>query len=250
MSDDKALVVLKPIWTPKGEIAVGTVGLKSSGTDPAFYYFKIRDDYIQGFSEATMLEKPDIFSQIQPPPKPEKTPSGYEYTGRLLHKPMGIDGLTWTLGVSVFSGAGVHASELDYNGWRWEVRKTNPIPPNSKPCKCDICAKWSPLFNRIMPLLTPEDRVLLDEFRTNEMMESLDLGVAQAKLDGIWPGWEWMKDAKVKIDIEPAQDKPAYVYWKAKYEALYADYDNLLQAIANSQQARWNAVTSNDSGGM
>lgn len=60
-------------------------------------------------------------------------------------------------------------------------------------CTCDECAKWIPLHRRIMRKLSPRDRALYEEFLDKEEAESLDLGVANAKLAGDWPGWEWMK---------------------------------------------------------
>ena len=61
-----------------------------------------------------------------------------------------------------------------------------------KRCTCDICTKWAPLHRRILAKLRGKDRVLFEEFLDMEEQQSTDLGVATAKLDGTWPGWEWL----------------------------------------------------------
>ena len=71
------------------------------------------------------------------------------------------------------------------------------------PCSCDICTKWMPMHRRILAVLTPEDRKLYDEFLMMEANRSDDLGVAEAKLAGDWPGWEWIRDA-VKLHASKA----------------------------------------------
>ena len=62
-------------------------------------------------------------------------------------------------------------------------------------CKCDLCTKWSPLHRRIMAKLRGKDRKLFEEYLMMVWSDSDELGAATAKLDGEWPGWEWMKEA-------------------------------------------------------
>jgi len=50
-----------------------------------------------------------------------------------------------------------------------------------------------------MAKLRGKDRKLFEEFLIKEACQSDDLGVANAKLDGVWPGWEWMKVAVPKM---------------------------------------------------
>lgn len=63
-------------------------------------------------------------------------------------------------------------------------------------CGCDHCQHWSPLIDRISSQLDEEGKKLLEELVSDWMHQSDDLGVANAKLDGEWPGWEAMKDFK------------------------------------------------------
>jgi hypothetical protein len=77
-------------------------------------------------------------------------------------------------------------------------------------CKCELCTKWSPLHRRIMAKLRGKDKKLFDEFLMMVWNDSDDLGVipfgsflallmlANAKLAGEWPGWEWMPAQVIK----------------------------------------------------
>lgn len=57
-------------------------------------------------------------------------------------------------------------------------------------CKCDLCAIWFPLFDRLQTKASPEDKEGIDAFIDMWMNESMDGNVAQAKLEGSWPGYE------------------------------------------------------------
>ena len=67
-----------------------------------------------------------------------------------------------------------------------------------------------------MTKLRGKDRKLFDEFLMMEASQSDDLGAANAKLAGEWPGWEWMKTARQNAETPSDchyainQDKP----WK------------------------------------
>jgi hypothetical protein len=62
-------------------------------------------------------------------------------------------------------------------------------------CQCDICIIWMPLQRRILKKLKGKDLELFEQWRMRWAMQSDDLGAAEAKLAGDWPGWEWMKQA-------------------------------------------------------
>lgn len=47
-----------------------------------------------------------------------------------------------------------------------------------------------------MRKLKGKDRKLFDEFATAKMHSEDDLACAYAKLEGDWPGWEWMKEER------------------------------------------------------
>lgn len=93
-------------------------------------------------------------------------------------------------------------------------RLLNPVVSRRRVCKCDICQKWSPLHRRIMAKLRGKDRKLFDEFLMMEMNQSDALGAATAKLEGEWPGWEWMKEA-----VKQHFGKPANAQAEARGEA-------------------------------
>lgn len=69
-------------------------------------------------------------------------------------------------------------------------------------CPCKLCAKWNPLIERIHKILRNaggehvNDDLLFDELVADWQTQSMDLGAAEAKLEGTWPGWEWMKEAR------------------------------------------------------
>jgi len=82
--------------------------------------------------------------------------------------------------------------------WRGSAKKSK-----YGQCKCDLCTKWSPLHRRIMAKLRGKDRKLFDEYLMMNASDSDDLGAANAKLAGEWPGWEWMKDEIVAYTACP-----------------------------------------------
>ena len=62
----------------------------------------------------------------------------------------------------------------------------------TKRCSCDFCVKWYPIIRRIRRKLTGKT---LDEFDllVGYLMDEAENGdVAQAKLAGSWPGWDWL----------------------------------------------------------
>lgn len=63
-------------------------------------------------------------------------------------------------------------------------------------CSCEYCLRMGPSFKKIRDAL-PED--LKPEFEymvTRLMTVEEDLNYAEAQLDGSWPGWEWITEAK------------------------------------------------------
>lgn len=61
-------------------------------------------------------------------------------------------------------------------------------------CDCKLCTTWIPLFGRIKEKLDEKDKKLFETFLFEWDAETLDGQVAQAKVEGEWPGWEWMKE--------------------------------------------------------
>ena len=60
-------------------------------------------------------------------------------------------------------------------------------------CLCDRCGHWSPLVAHIYAQLDERGKALLDELNNHYGNIEMDLDVANAKLDGSWPGWEALK---------------------------------------------------------
>ncbi len=69
-------------------------------------------------------------------------------------------------------------------------------------CGCDYCQHWSPLIAHLDAQLNEEGRKLLDELVCDWMNQSDDVGAANAKLEGTWPGWEWLPAAIEKHQRE------------------------------------------------
>jgi hypothetical protein len=65
-------------------------------------------------------------------------------------------------------------------------------------CGCDLCQHWNPLIAQIEAQLDDNGKKLLEELVNDWMHNNDDLGVANAKLEGNWPGWEEMKNFKPK----------------------------------------------------
>lgn len=61
-------------------------------------------------------------------------------------------------------------------------------------CMCNSCRHWSPLLSHVKAQLDERGRALLDEYMNYIEQSDEDGNVAQAKLEGNWPGWEWMKE--------------------------------------------------------
>lgn len=58
-------------------------------------------------------------------------------------------------------------------------------------CQCDLWQKWHPFIRRMLARLKGQDLKLFKEL----LSQTDELDCANAKLNGTWPGWEWMKDA-------------------------------------------------------
>lgn len=63
-------------------------------------------------------------------------------------------------------------------------------------CGCDQCQHWSPLIEHIASELSAERHRLLNDLVEDWVNTREELSLANAKLDGSWPGWEAMKGFK------------------------------------------------------
>lgn len=59
-------------------------------------------------------------------------------------------------------------------------------------CYCNSCVEWSPRIKRIKKALPEKLWKEFDGFILHSMCQNMDGAIAQAKLDGSWPGWEWL----------------------------------------------------------
>lgn len=64
-----------------------------------------------------------------------------------------------------------------------------------KKCKCEWCVKWCPIHRRVR--LTLKGKLLkdFDALMAHYDALSMDGDVSKAKLNGSWPGWEWLPEA-------------------------------------------------------
>lgn len=65
-------------------------------------------------------------------------------------------------------------------------------------CSCHYCTVDSPKHKGIRELLTGQALKDFDYFMNRLMCAEEDRNVADAKLEGSWPGFEWMKEAMQK----------------------------------------------------
>lgn len=75
-------------------------------------------------------------------------------------------------------------------------------------CECHWCTHWLPLIQQIDAQLDEPSRKLFDEYVTHVGHLEMDLDVANAKLDGDWPGWEAMKDFKPAVYDDTEEEHP------------------------------------------
>ncbi len=76
--------------------------------------------------------------------------------------------------------------------------------PNGE-CLCNHCRHWSPLIAHLEAQLDENGRALLEELVNDWMCQSDDLGAANGKLEGNWPGWEWLPAAIAKQTLSEGQ---------------------------------------------
>lgn len=65
-----------------------------------------------------------------------------------------------------------------------------------KTCKCYWCTVISPKIKQVSDKLQGEDLNAFEFLMNHYGHLDMDLDVAEAKLEGSWPGWEAMKDFK------------------------------------------------------
>jgi len=67
-------------------------------------------------------------------------------------------------------------------------------------CLCDLCVRISPMQKRIRNALPKELRKDFDYLTMRMACAEEDRDASDAKLNGLWPGWEWIKDARIKAE--------------------------------------------------
>lgn len=71
-----------------------------------------------------------------------------------------------------------------------------------KKCICDSCCRISPMMKRIREAL-PDDLKGDFEYLCNKLgCAEMDYEANEAKLNGQWPGWEWIIEAKAKAGFK------------------------------------------------
>ena len=69
-------------------------------------------------------------------------------------------------------------------------------------CLCDECLIWGPKYQRIRDVLGGTLRRDFEELHDHLYMEAFYGNIAEAKLDGSWPGWEWIIKEKAKRGLK------------------------------------------------
>lgn len=67
-------------------------------------------------------------------------------------------------------------------------------------CLCDLCTRISPMMRRISKALPRELRRDFDYLMMRLYTAEEDRDADEAKLNGTWPGWEWMVEARKKAE--------------------------------------------------
>lgn len=67
-----------------------------------------------------------------------------------------------------------------------------PKPAKFKTCKCKWCTVWSPIIKRIDHALSPRLKKQFNDLLEHYIFMEEDYDYLQAKMDGSWPGWEWL----------------------------------------------------------
>jgi hypothetical protein len=96
-----------------------------------------------------------------------------------------------------FSMLPLYAEHLNHEWTEDKLLSCRPeIVPVYEKCKCTWCEDLSPRVKRVSAALnTPELKADFEHLMATWGAESLDLDVAKSKLEGVWPGWEWMVEA-------------------------------------------------------
>lgn len=64
-------------------------------------------------------------------------------------------------------------------------------------CQCEYCQKIIPMMQQIIKVIPTEElRKDFDWLMERLMYAEDDRDYYKAKMEGSWPGWEWMKDYK------------------------------------------------------
>ena len=64
-------------------------------------------------------------------------------------------------------------------------------------CKCKLCSFQGPVIDKVRLKLTGKLLKDFDELIEGFFYDVEDGDVAKEKLNGDWPGWEWIKQAKI-----------------------------------------------------
>lgn len=63
-----------------------------------------------------------------------------------------------------------------------------------KRCGCHWCGVMSPAIRRLELAIPKESQADLRMLVTDYLGEELEADVAKSKLEGSWPGWEWLPE--------------------------------------------------------
>lgn len=101
----------------------------------------------------------------------------------------------------------LHLPQSHHLSNQGEEMRIGIIKPEKKTCTCNFCTVIYPAIKRIEAELTGQNLIDFEMLMTNMMCAEEDAGYANAKLDGSWPGWEFMKDLSQRPDRQGIQEK-------------------------------------------
>jgi hypothetical protein len=79
------------------------------------------------------------------------------------------------------------------------IYKNPPAPPK---CACEWCSRTHPKVNEILAVLPEELKPIFENIVSRMMHAETDAEYYRACLHGDWPGFEWIKEAKIKANIK------------------------------------------------
>ena len=98
--------------------------------------------------------------------------------------------------------ARLHLPQGHNHSQQGEEMSARIVEAKKKTCTCNFCTIIYPAIKRIESALTGQNLVDFEMLINNMLRAGEEAEYANAKLDGLWPGWEFMKDLPQRPDLQ------------------------------------------------